>query len=139
MAQLGGALFAVTMRLHAGILAAAAGTPAAVIDYDPKVRAFAAQTGQAAFAVTADDLETPAGGERLLAAALATARDLDARRRDLRRRVASLKARGRANGGSRRPARDPWRRSRHGRGGPRLRLRGSARGVVQALRWGESA
>ena len=90
--QLGGALFAVTMRLHAGILAAAAGTPAVVIDYDPKVRAFAAQTGQTAFAVTADDLETPAGGERLLAAALATARDLDARRRDLRRRVASLKA-----------------------------------------------
>ena len=92
VAQLGGALFAVTMRLHAGILAAAAGTPAAVIDYDPKVRAFAAQTGQAAFAVTADDLEMPAGGERLLAAALATAHDLDTRRRDLRRRVASLKA-----------------------------------------------
>ena len=58
-AHLGGAVFAVTMRLHAGILAAAAGTPAVVIDYDPKVRAFAAQTGQADFAVTVDDLETP--------------------------------------------------------------------------------
>lgn len=91
-AQLGGALFAVTMRLHAGILAAAAGTPAVVIDYDPKVLAFAVQTGQVAFTVTADEIETPAGGERLLAAALATTRDLETRRRDLRRRVATLKA-----------------------------------------------
>ena len=44
---LGGA-FAVAMRLHGGILAAAAGTPAVILDYDPKARAFAEQTGQAA-------------------------------------------------------------------------------------------
>ena len=48
---LGGAELVVAMRLHAGILAAAAGTPAVVLDYDPKTRAFAAQTGQSAWAV----------------------------------------------------------------------------------------
>ncbi len=52
---LGGAEFAVTMRLHSGILAAAAGMPAAAIDYDPKVRAFLRQTGQESWAVTADE------------------------------------------------------------------------------------
>ncbi len=50
-AVLGGAEMVVAMRLHSGILAATAGTPAVVIDYDPKTRAFAAQTGQSAWAV----------------------------------------------------------------------------------------
>ncbi len=45
-AILGGAELVVAMRLHSGILAATAGTPAVIIDYDPKTRAFAAQTGQ---------------------------------------------------------------------------------------------
>ena len=77
---LGLAAFAVTMRLHAGILAAAAGTPAVILDYDPKVRAFAEQTGQAAFTVSVDDLESAAGEQALEAAATVTARDLGARR-----------------------------------------------------------
>lgn len=87
-----GAEFAVTMRLHSGILAAAAGTPAAAIDYDPKVRAFLRQTGQEPWAVTADELESPEGEAALEAALLATARDLPGRRADLARRVRPLQA-----------------------------------------------
>ena len=89
---LGGAEFAVTMRLHSGILAAAAGTPAAAIDYDPKVRAFLRQTGQEAWSVTADDLESMRGQTALEEAMLATARDLSCRRADLARRVRPLQA-----------------------------------------------
>lgn len=88
---LGLAAFAVTMRLHAGILAAAAGTPAVILDYDPKVRAFAEQTGQAAFTVSVDDLESAVGEQALEAAATATVHDLDARRAALGRAVAPLR------------------------------------------------
>jgi polysaccharide pyruvyl transferase CsaB len=89
---LGEAAFAVTMRLHACILAAAAGTPAVVVDYDPKVRAFAEQTGQAGFAVTADALESVQGEAALAEAARITVRTLVARRAALERRVAPLRA-----------------------------------------------
>jgi len=89
---LGGAEFAVTMRLHSGILAAAAGTPAAAIDYDPKVRAFLRQTGQEPWAVTADELESEHGQAALEAALFATVRDLPGRRTDLARKVRPLQA-----------------------------------------------
>jgi len=89
---LGGAEFAVTMRLHSGILAAGAGTPAAAIDYDPKVRAFLRQTGQEAWAVTADELESAHGQEALEGALFATARDLPRRRAALERKVRPLQA-----------------------------------------------
>jgi len=56
-ALLGGAEAVVAMRLHSGILAATAGTPAVVIDYDPKTKAFADQTGQSRWAVSVDRLE----------------------------------------------------------------------------------
>jgi polysaccharide pyruvyl transferase CsaB len=89
---LGGAELAVTMRLHSGILAAAAGTPAAAIDYDPKVRAFLRQTGQEPWAVTADELESAHGQVALEGALFATARDLPRRRVALARKVRPLQA-----------------------------------------------
>ncbi len=63
-AILGRAELVVAMRLHSGILAATAGTPAVVLDYDPKTRAFADQTGQSRWAVGVDLLEgaVSAGG-----------------------------------------------------------------------------
>ena len=82
---------AVTMRLHSGILAALAGTPAVSIDYDPKVASFADQTGQAHWAVSVDELESPAGAAALEVALRATLDDLPGRRAALRRRVASLR------------------------------------------------
>jgi len=88
---LGGAEFVVSMRLHSGILAAAAGVPAAAIDYDPKVRAFLRQTGQEPWAVTADDLESAYGRSTLEDALFATVRDLPRRRAALERRVRPLR------------------------------------------------
>jgi polysaccharide pyruvyl transferase CsaB len=90
-AVLGRARMCVTMRLHSGILAAAGGSPAAIIDYDPKVRAFARQTGQERWTVHVDELEAASGGERLAAVAMATARDAERRRAALARRVAWLR------------------------------------------------
>lgn len=46
LAAIGSASLVVGMRLHALILAAAAGVPALALSYDPKVEAFAAQVGQ---------------------------------------------------------------------------------------------
>lgn len=43
--QIAGADFVVGMRLHALIMAAAAGTPAAAVSYDPKIDSFARQAG----------------------------------------------------------------------------------------------
>jgi polysaccharide pyruvyl transferase CsaB len=79
-AVLGSAELAVTMRLHAGILSATAGTPAVVIDYDPKTKAFAAQTGQTPWAVDADSLEARGSSARLAEAILDTAASLSRRR-----------------------------------------------------------
>ncbi|MCE5254969.1 MAG: polysaccharide pyruvyl transferase family protein [Actinomycetia bacterium] len=109
-AVLGGAELVVAMRLHSGILAATAGTPAVVVDYDPKTRAFAAQTGQSAWAVDVNTLEGPvdtaaasaaeaaasappaSGVAALVEAIVATAKDLPARRAALARAVAPLRA-----------------------------------------------
>jgi len=93
-AVLGGAELVVAMRLHGGILAATAGTPAVVIDYDPKTRAFAAQTGQSRWAVSVDDLEGPgpAGVAALVDAIMETAAGLPARRAALARAVVPLRA-----------------------------------------------
>lgn len=96
----------VAMRLHSGILAAVAGTPAVVLDYDPKTRAFAVQTRQSAWAVSVDELEQElcAGGEAappasaraphsaLVEAVTATLQDLPARRAALARAVLPLRA-----------------------------------------------
>jgi polysaccharide pyruvyl transferase WcaK-like protein len=68
------------MRLHSGILAATAGTPAVVIDYDPKTKAFANQTGQSAWSVDVDELESGAATPRLVEAIRDTAAHLDGRR-----------------------------------------------------------
>jgi polysaccharide pyruvyl transferase WcaK-like protein len=46
LAAIGSARVVLGMRLHALILAAAAGVPAVAVSYDPKVDAFAAQVGQ---------------------------------------------------------------------------------------------
>lgn len=46
LATIGSARVVLGMRLHALILAAAAGVPAVAVSYDPKVDAFAAQVGQ---------------------------------------------------------------------------------------------
>lgn len=89
---LGGAVCAVTMRLHSGILAAAAGTPAVCVAYDPKVAAFAALTGQAEWSVDVEAL-ADAGGPALLESALeSTISGRVARRAGLARRVAPLRA-----------------------------------------------
>lgn len=89
---LGGAVCAVTMRLHSGILAAAAGTPAVTIAYDPKVASFAAQTGQGGWSVSVETLDGP-GGAALLETALAdTLAALAERRAELAPRAARLRA-----------------------------------------------
>jgi polysaccharide pyruvyl transferase CsaB len=108
-AVLGAAELVVAMRLHSGILAAVAGTPAVVVDYDPKTLAFAAQTGQSRWAVNIDDLEarpaapSPAasrrnvpssaapGAERLAQAILDTAAAAGERRAALARAVEPLR------------------------------------------------
>jgi polysaccharide pyruvyl transferase CsaB len=106
-AVLGGAEMVVAMRLHSGILAATAGAPAVVIDYDPKTRAFAAQTNQRRWAVAVDDLETVgpvategvapgagaiSGATLLYEAIMDTAAHLPARCAALARAVAPLRA-----------------------------------------------
>lgn len=86
----------VPMRLHAGILSASAGTPAVIVDYDPKVRAFAQQTGQEASTITIDELEQPGAAaalEELLRRALA---ESSPRRRSLERLVRPLRQGGSA-------------------------------------------
>lgn len=94
-AVLGEAEVVVAMRLHSGILSATAGTPAVVIDYDPKTRAFASQTGQLPWSVAVDDLES--GAASFAAQALSTALDdslthVGSRRAALARAVAPLRA-----------------------------------------------
>ena len=93
-AVLGEAELVVAMRLHAGILAARAGTPVVVLDYDPKTRAFAEQTGQSRWAVPVDELETatPESVEKLVWAITDTLSDLPARRAALARAVMPLRA-----------------------------------------------
>jgi len=103
-AVLGGAELVVAMRLHSGILAATAGAPAVTIDYDPKTRAFAAQTRQLPWAVSVDALEdrergtgtgSPAAADgvaSLVWAITDTAFNLEARRAALARAVAPLRA-----------------------------------------------
>ena len=88
---LGQADAAVVMRLHAGILAAAAGTPAVSVVYDPKVASFASQTGQGAFTVDVDELETGPGEERLVKACRETLRDVMGRRSALARTPGPLR------------------------------------------------
>jgi len=56
-AVLGRAQLVLSMRLHSGILATTAGTPSVVLDYDPKTKAFASQTGQLPWAVPVDSLD----------------------------------------------------------------------------------
>ncbi|OFW59771.1 MAG: hypothetical protein A2133_10485 [Actinobacteria bacterium RBG_16_64_13] len=91
-AILGGAELVVAMRLHSGILAATAQTPAVIIDYDPKTRAFAAQTGQGPWAVAIDRLEGGSAQATLLEAIKDTMAALPARRAALARAVAPLQA-----------------------------------------------
>lgn len=91
-AVLGEADLAVAMRLHSGILAASAGTPAVIIDYDPKTGAFAAQTKQSQWAVDVNDLEAKTGREALVAAVAGTLADLPGRRQALAAAVAPLRA-----------------------------------------------
>jgi len=91
---MGTAQAVVTMRLHGGILAATAGAPAVTIDYDPKTRAFAAQTRQLRWAVEVDRLET--GGseavEALTGAIVDTVSNVQARRFGIQRAVGPLRA-----------------------------------------------
>ncbi|MFH0915345.1 MAG: polysaccharide pyruvyl transferase family protein [bacterium] len=92
-AVLGGAELVVAMRLHSGILAATAGAPSVTIDYDPKTRAFAAQTRQLPWAVSVDALERrDPGADSLVRAIMDTVSDLEARRAALARAVAPLRA-----------------------------------------------
>ena len=72
LAAIGSASVVVGMRLHALILAAAAGVPALAISYDPKVDAFAAQVGQP----VVGEAGRPMDGAALVAAAR-TALDAD--------------------------------------------------------------
>jgi polysaccharide pyruvyl transferase CsaB len=88
---LGQAVFSVPMRLHAGILSAAAGTPAVALDYDPKVRAFARQTRQEAYSVTIDRMERTGGVRALEDAMMATLRRAEDRRSRLARLVLPLR------------------------------------------------
>jgi polysaccharide pyruvyl transferase CsaB len=91
-AVLGRAELTVAMRLHSGILAAIAGTPAVTIDYDPKTRAFAEQTRQSPWVVSVDALENGKLGVDALVSAIAdTASDLEARRAAVARAVAPLR------------------------------------------------
>lgn len=108
-AVLGGAELVVAMRLHSGILAAVAGTPAVVIDYDPKTRAFATQTRQTKWTIAIDDLEhrpvasiiveprvlaekaAAPGAARLFEAIMETAAQRDDRCAALARAVAPLR------------------------------------------------
>ena len=89
-AILGRAELVIAMRLHSGILAATAGSPAVIIDYDPKTRAFAAQTRQTPWSVAVDELES--GPTALLDAVMQTMDGLPARRAALARAVAPLRA-----------------------------------------------
>jgi polysaccharide pyruvyl transferase CsaB len=93
-AVLGEAELVVAMRLHAGILAARAGAPVVVLDYDPKTRAFAEQTGQSRWAVPVDELETatPESVEKLVWAITDTMSELPSRRAALTRAVMPLRA-----------------------------------------------
>lgn len=88
---LGRARAAVTMRLHAGILSAAAGTPCVPLAYDPKIHSFATQTGQREFVVTVDELESEDGARRLRRSLECTLAREAARRVNLKREVAPLK------------------------------------------------
>lgn len=80
-----------TVRLHGGILAAAAGTPAAAVAYDPKVWSFARQTGQEKWARGLEEVEGPEGERLVEEAVLDTLYSLPERRAALRRAVAPLK------------------------------------------------
>lgn len=91
-AVLGAAEAVVAMRLHSGILSAIAGTPAVIVDYDPKTRAFAAQTGQSEWCVSVDRLETPAGAAELSAKLASTLAQVHARRDALACAVVPLRA-----------------------------------------------
>ena len=91
-AVLGGADLVVAMRLHSGILAATVGTPVVTIDYDPKTRAFATQTGQSRWAVSVDLLGRPGGAVLLQEAIMDTMNQLSARRAALSQAVAPLQA-----------------------------------------------
>ena len=98
-AVLGRADLVVAMRLHSGILAATAGTPSVIVDYDPKTRSFAEQTGQCWWAVRVDDLERPGiaespgpGAGDLYEAIADTMDHLSARRAALARAVAPLRS-----------------------------------------------
>lgn len=92
-AVLGGAELVVAMRLHGGILAATGGAPVVVLDYDPKTRAFAAQTKQSRWAVGVDLLEEPEsqGKAALVRAIMDTASQTEVRRAALARAVAPLR------------------------------------------------
>ena len=81
----------VAMRLHSGILSSVAGTPAVIIDYDPKTRAYAKQTRQLPWTIPVDELECAAGAEQLLTAIMDTANALPARRAQLAPAVAFLR------------------------------------------------
>jgi polysaccharide pyruvyl transferase CsaB len=89
-AILGGAELVVAMRLHSGILAATAGTPAVAIDYDPKTSAFAVQTGQSPWAVSVDELEGGDPRGALVQAIVESLSQAQARRAALARAVAPL-------------------------------------------------
>lgn len=153
-AVLGGAESVVAMRLHSGILAATAGTPAVVIDYDPKTKAFAEQTGQSRWAVSVDDLEqegtsevaasevvasqnaardVPPGRYRapadpLYEAITSTIGDLPARRAALARAVAPLRAEAGRTAGLAVQLASSGRRG--GAAGPRAGAVGQGGGVV---------